>query len=527
MDVTDEVGLSAADREQTQQEEGPRLVVRESRDEADEQREVVFDVRDLSVYYGDFRAVRNVSLPIGKNEITALIGPSGCGKTTFLRCLNRMNDLIEGARIEGELLYHGVNLYDSQVDAVEVRRRIGMVFQKPNPFPKSIYENISFGPKIAGYKGKMDDLVEESLRRAALWDEVKDKLKESGMALSGGQQQRLCIARAIADEAGRDPDGRAVLGPRPDCDATDRGPDAGARERVHDRDRHAQHAAGGPRLGPDRVLHRRGAPRDGPSHGHRRRVRQDGDDLHQPLRSTDRGLRHGAVRLMGRGHFHEELEKMELQLLTLGELAGGAVRKSVEAIVQHDDALAAEVIAGDDEIDQLYIDIDQGMISLLALQAPVAADLRLVSVIMHSACTSSGSATRRSTSRRSTSSRATCRRNATIVQQIGEMGDIVVEMVRTAMDALRLRDRDLCLQLPTMDDPVDRLNRNMHFEVAKLAGDAQALEWGMHMNLASRALERVGDNAVDIAEQVSYLLTGEFREFTDASHPGDVADDDD
>jgi phosphate transport system ATP-binding protein len=160
--------------------------------------ETVFDVADVSVYYGDFRAVRNVTLPIYKNQITALIGPSGCGKTTFIRCLNRMNDLIDGARVEGTLLYHGVNLYDPQVDAVEVRRHIGMVFQKPNPFPKTIYENIAFGPKIAGYKGNMDDLVEEALTRAALWDEVKDKLKESGLALSGGQQQRLCIARAIA-----------------------------------------------------------------------------------------------------------------------------------------------------------------------------------------------------------------------------------------------------------------------------------------------------------------------------------------
>jgi phosphate transport system ATP-binding protein len=160
--------------------------------------EVVFDVRDLSVSYGDFRAVRDVTLPIYGNQITALIGPSGCGKTTFIRCLNRMNDLIEGARVEGTLLYHGVDLYHPAVDPVEVRRRIGMVFQKPNPFPKSIYENIAFGPKIAGFKGDMDDLVEESLRRAALWDEVKDKLKESGLILSGGQQQRLCIARAIA-----------------------------------------------------------------------------------------------------------------------------------------------------------------------------------------------------------------------------------------------------------------------------------------------------------------------------------------
>jgi len=171
----------------------PRII-----EEDDTEREVVFDVRDAAVYYGDFRALRGVTLPILKNQITALIGPSGCGKTTFIRCLNRMNDLVEGARVEGTFLYHGVDLYDPDVDPVEVRRHIGMVFQKPNPFPKSIYDNIAFGPRIAGMKVDMDDLVEECLHRAGLWDEVKDKLKESGMALSGGQQQRLCIARAIA-----------------------------------------------------------------------------------------------------------------------------------------------------------------------------------------------------------------------------------------------------------------------------------------------------------------------------------------
>jgi phosphate transport system ATP-binding protein len=182
------------------EEDGVQLSVKHSNISETEEtrREVVFSTTDLAVYYGAFRAVRDINLPILENEITALIGPSGCGKTTFLRCLNRMNDLIEGARVEGELLYHGVDLYDERVDPVEVRRRIGMVFQKPNPFPKSIYDNIAFGPKIAGYKGDMDELVEESLHRAALWDEVKDKLRESGLALSGGQQQRLCIARAIA-----------------------------------------------------------------------------------------------------------------------------------------------------------------------------------------------------------------------------------------------------------------------------------------------------------------------------------------
>jgi phosphate transport system ATP-binding protein len=160
--------------------------------------ERVFEVTGLSVHYGAFRAVRDVSLPVHERTITALIGPSGCGKTTVLRCLNRMNDLIESARVSGRVLYHGVDLYDRQVDPVEVRRRIGMVFQKPNPFPKSIYDNVAFGPKIAGYKGDMGELVERSLTKAALWDEVKDRLKESAMSLSGGQQQRLCIARCIA-----------------------------------------------------------------------------------------------------------------------------------------------------------------------------------------------------------------------------------------------------------------------------------------------------------------------------------------
>jgi phosphate transport system ATP-binding protein len=165
-----------------------------------DQRETVFEMKNLDVFYGDFRAVRGVNIQVFRNNITAFIGPSGCGKTTVLRTLNRMNDLIESARIEGQILYHGVDLYDKRVDPVEVRRRIGMVFQKPNPFPKSIYDNIAFGPRIAGFKGDMDELVEESLRKAALWDEVRDRLKESAWSLSGGQQQRLCIARCIATQ---------------------------------------------------------------------------------------------------------------------------------------------------------------------------------------------------------------------------------------------------------------------------------------------------------------------------------------
>ncbi|NYD57519.1 phosphate transport system ATP-binding protein [Nocardioides marinisabuli] len=159
----------------------------------------VIETRDLNVFYGDFHAVHDVDLAFGQNEITALIGPSGCGKSTVLRCLNRMNDLVANARVTGEVSYHGQNIYGPGVDPIAVRTHIGMVFQKPNPFPKSIYDNIAYGPRVTGMKVEsMDDLVEEALRGAALWDEVKDKLKQSAYGLSGGQQQRLCIARTIA-----------------------------------------------------------------------------------------------------------------------------------------------------------------------------------------------------------------------------------------------------------------------------------------------------------------------------------------
>ena len=173
--------------------EGGRSAVRHQLDE-----EVALRLRDVSVYYGEFQALDKITFDVPKRRVTALIGPSGCGKSTLLRCFNRMNDLIPGARMVGEITFGGRNLLDPSIDSVDVRRRIGMVFQKPNPFPKSIFANVAFGPRINGFRGDLAALVEESLRRAALWGEVKDDLKKSALALSGGQQQRLCIARAIA-----------------------------------------------------------------------------------------------------------------------------------------------------------------------------------------------------------------------------------------------------------------------------------------------------------------------------------------
>jgi phosphate transport system ATP-binding protein len=173
-----------------------------NQDESKSADNIVLTAKDLSVFYGEFRAVRDVNLEIRRGEITAFIGPSGCGKSTVLRCFNRMNDLIPGARVEGAVEYHGIDLYGAEADAGEVRRRIGMVFQRPNPFPKSIYDNVAYGPRVNGIrkKSELDAIVEKSLVGAALWDEVKDRLDASAMGISGGQQQRLCIARSIAIE---------------------------------------------------------------------------------------------------------------------------------------------------------------------------------------------------------------------------------------------------------------------------------------------------------------------------------------
>jgi phosphate transport system ATP-binding protein len=180
-------GDAAPTPEQQETSEGPEPA-----------RELVFELQDVEIFYGAMKAVTGVNLDVAANEITAFIGPSGCGKTTVLRSLNRMHDITPGARVEGKVMYHGEDLYAPKVDAAEVRRRIGMVFQKPNPFPKTIFDNIAYGPRINGQRKGLHDVVEKALTQAALWDEVKDKLKKSALALSGGQQQRLCIARAIA-----------------------------------------------------------------------------------------------------------------------------------------------------------------------------------------------------------------------------------------------------------------------------------------------------------------------------------------
>jgi phosphate transport system protein len=225
---------------------------------------------------------------------------------------------------------------------------------------------------------------------------------------------------------------------------------------------------------------------------------------------------------MTREGFHDTMERIELELLSMGELTSNAVQRAVQALVDRDEVLAQAVIDADDPIDELYLKIDHSVLELLALQSPVAADLRLVSAILHSCLhleRIGDQAVNVAKLYLVTKNEAG---SGTMRQQIAEMGGIVVDMVRTAMDSFARRDLELCLTLPTMDDPVDRLNRSTHLEALKLADDPRSLDWGLHMNMAARALERVGDNAVDIGEQVGFLITGEFREFTDASHAVDA-----
>jgi len=222
---------------------------------------------------------------------------------------------------------------------------------------------------------------------------------------------------------------------------------------------------------------------------------------------------------MTREGFHESLEKIELELLTMGELAATAVQRSVQALVEHDEAKANDVIQADDEVDELYLRIDGASLQLLALQSPVAADLRLVSVLLHSCLHLERIGDQAVNVAKLYLATKDEPGSEPMRQQIAEMGEIVVSMVRTAMEALARRDLQLCKKLPKMDDPVDRLNRTTHLEALKLADDPRSLDWGLHMNMAARALERVGDNAVDIGEQVVFLRTGEFTEFSDASHP--------
>ena len=488
-------------------------------------KENVFTLQDLGVAYSGKQAVADVTLDVAAKEITAFIGPSGCGKSTILRCLNRMNDLISGATVTGELRYHGEDLYADGIDAVQVRKRIGMVFQKPNPFPKSIYDNIAFGPKVLGVKGDMDGIVESALRRASLWDEVKDRLKTNAFGMSGGQQQRLCIARALATH----PDVILMDEPCSALDPISTGPHRGAHARaqagVLDRDRHAQHAAGRARVGPHRVLHGRPVGGRGLAHRPARRVRRHEHHVHDAERRAHGAVRHRQVRLIAAWqppaqHFTETLEDLERSALGGLDLVVEQLDRVLEALEHTDVELASMVILDDDRLDGRYLEVHQGILSLLALQAPVAGDLRVVAALLHvimhvermgDQCVNIAKLIPLS------GNEPPIREE--VLGRLMRMGRSARSEVIQAKAAFATRDTALAVDLVRQDRDINQLNREIFKLAIDVGDDPDTREWAMHMTMVARALERIGDNAVDIGEQTAFVVTGLFREFSDSSHP--------
>ena len=404
-----------------------------------------------------------------------------------------------------------------EVDPVEVRRRIGMVFQKPNPFPKSIYDNIAFGPRVLGMKGDMDARVERALQQAALWDEVKDRLKESALGLSGGQQQRLCIARCLAVE----PD--VILMDEP-ASALDPISTTRIEDLMHELKRqytivivthNMQQAA---RVADMTAFFSVEVDQDG---GRRNGILveydADGEDLHDARGQAHRGLRHGPVRLM-RVSFQEELDELEASLRVEGELVLRSLRGAVEAVCSQDLELADEVIAFDDDIDSQYFEVEQGIELLLARQTPVASDLRLVLAVLKDNLHLERMGDLCVTIAKLTKLTKGLPPDDALLEGFKEMGERAEQMIRVALRSLELRDRVAAESLLELDELIDRANRRVVNRLLDLGHEVETREWGLRMILVSRCLERIGDHAVDIGEQTAYLVTGEFREFTDASH---------
>ena len=468
-----------------------------------EQRETPVKIRvdHLNFYYGDTRVLHDISVDLHSNQVSAFIGPSGCGKSTFLRTLNRMNDIIAGTRVEGDILIDGMNLYTSGTDVVDLRRRVGMVFQKSNPFPKSIFENVAYGIRINGMARDRADLntrVEQSLKHAALWDEVKDRLHESALALSGGQQQRLCIARALAVR----PEILLMDEPASALDpiATQRIEELiyDLKTGLHDRDRDAQHAAGSARLRLHGVLLARQAGG----------VRPHGSDLHDAERKADRGLHHGTIRLMERSHFQQELGALKERLLAMGGLAEDRVRTAMQGLVERDGQLIEDVLNGDMPLNELHIEIDDLCLKLLALHSPMAADLRAVMAAIKinsdlervgDMAVNIGEAARRYTTHPPVKKLIDIPRMATTAQS----------MLRDALDSYVRGDMQLAQRVLDEDDVLDSLKTQVFRELLTyMLQDPSTIEPALDLILISRHLERIGDHATNIAEDVIFMVSG-------------------
>ena len=473
--------------------------------------EPVLEIRDLSVAYGGKVAVRDVDLDIARQGITAIIGPSGCGKSTFLRSINRMNDLVPSCTVTGSINYHGVDLYDPVVDPVEVRRRIGMVFQKPNPFPKSIHENVAYGPKLAGVREDLDDRVEHALRQAALWDEVTDRLNSSALGLSGGQQQRLCIARALAVEP------EVLLMDEP-CSALD--PIATARIEelmVELTDRvtivivthNMQQAARVER--PHRVLHHRGRRGQQP-HGRADRGQRHRSHLRVSDRRAHRAVRHREVRmneLHTRKDFGEQLAAVHEAVVQLGEMVCDTVPEATRTLLESDLDGARRLIEGDDVLDALTIEIEERCFQLLVLQSPMASDLRVVVTALRLASEIERCGDLATNIAKTARKLYYADLDPKLRGMLDRMSKLAERQLRFAIAAYDFADQSSAAALDDLDDELDNLQREFMatiFETQR--AEALDLRVGVQLALVGRFYERLGDHAVNVGERVQYQVTG-------------------
>ena len=482
-------------------------------------RETVFDVADLAVSYSGNVALKDVTLDIRKNFVTAFIGPSGCGKSTFIRCFNRMNDLIPGARVDGQVLYHGRDLYGSSVDPVEVRRRIGMVFQKPNPFPKSIYDNIAFGPRVLGMKKDLDGRVERSLRQAALWDEVKDRLKDNALGLSGGQQQRLCIARAIAVE----PD--VILMDEP-ASALDPISTSRIEDLIHELKQqftivivthNMQQAA---RVADMTAFFSVEVREDGTGrhgilveHAQTTKIFTNPSDKRTEDYVTGRfgwSWRGSSTR---RASTRSRRASRSRVTWCCGPSAGPSTRcrpRTSSSATRSSPSTTRSTSA------------TTGSSGRSRRSSPSRRPSRptcgLVLAVLHNSIHLERIGDQSVTVAKLTKLSADLETRHDLVEGLGEMGDRAEHMVRVALDSFGARDVVRARELVELDELIDRTNRRVVDQVLQMAAAPGQQEWGMRMIVVARCIERIGDNAVDIGEQTAFVVTGEFTEFTDASH---------
>ena len=508
--------------------------------ESQTQPEYKMSSKNLDFYYGDFKALQDINMYFKPQEVTALIGPSGCGKSTFLRCLNRMNDLIPISRVDGEITLDGDDIYAPDVDVVMLRRKVGMVFQKPNPFPKSIFDNVAYGLWVNGIKDKtfVQERVEESLKQAAIWDEVKDRLQDTALGLSGGQQQRLCIARALAVKAGSGAHGRAGFGPGPYRHPEDRRVDSPTQGNLHDYYRDPQHAAGRAGVGRHGVFLHRQADRG----------RRYGHDFHPAEEKADRGLHYRSLRLIHCAcpmdgvfvcrrmetvawppsnpkkcipdyrkrkpnvkHFQRELDKVKKMILSLGALVEQRVNQIRQAIEDRDVELAKKIMHLDHEIDDMEVEIEEECLKIIALHQPVAADLRfLVAVIkINNDLERIGDQVVNIAQR---VVRIAKRPVAPFNFDYSEMAAKAEAMLRMSLDSLVNQDLDAAIKVLHLDDEVDKFKDEAYDRIKQAMADGITDDIGYMINLLliSRHIERLADHATNIAEEVAYMIEGEI-----------------